>query len=392
MLNKELVLKELNSIVVPEFNQWLEEYNLAIKLWNKIESDKILQDKIKETQINFVIPEYFDNLQNKLTFKPYKDPYRLIAIDGSQIYPDRHSGVPYYLINIGIVDIAYRTSKYSVNLSSVPYIFNSNSRLRQGFAGSEEIVNCQRTELELETGFKIAYKAKGENNSLPVVSLCDGSLIFWHLESKDKFVQEKYLKNYLKILDDYYKAEIPIIGYISLPKSRELVNIIKTGIVKNFFDLENINLDLANNLNSIFEGIIDTDILSSSLINSLNTFSSTIIFKNRSNITKYYPKHLTPHFIYINLNSEIVRLEFPEWLIQNFNLLKLSIEIIIDQVIKGHGYPVTLAESHEQAVIKNSDREFFYYLINKTSNKNSNIVKAKRSISNKSLNKKLVKY
>ena len=37
--------------------------------------------------------------------------------------------------------------------------------------------------------------------------------------------------------------------------------------------------------------------------------------------------------------------------------------IAFDQSVKGRGYPVCLAEAHEQAVVKGGDREFFYHLL-----------------------------
>jgi hypothetical protein len=40
-------------------------------------------------------------------------------------------------------------------------------------------------------------------------------------------------------------------------------------------------------------------------------------------------------------------------------------KIVVDQVKKGYGYPVALAEAHEQAVVKGPDRDFFYHLITK---------------------------
>jgi hypothetical protein len=37
----------------------------------------------------------------------------------------------------------------------------------------------------------------------------------------------------------------------------------------------------------------------------------------------------------------------------------------LDQCNKGRGYPVVLAEAHEQAVVKGADRDFFYSVITK---------------------------
>jgi hypothetical protein len=41
--------------------------------------------------------------------------------------------------------------------------------------------------------------------------------------------------------------------------------------------------------------------------------------------------------------------------------------LVLDQCMKGLGYPIALAEAHEQAVVKGPDRDFFYHLIQKMS-------------------------
>ena len=47
------------------------------------------------------------------------------------------------------------------------------------------------------------------------------------------------------------------------------------------------------------------------------------------------------------------------------NQLTTLLQIILDQSTKGRGYPVCIAEAHEQAVVKGPDREFFYHCIQK---------------------------
>jgi len=49
----------------------------------------------------------------------------------------------------------------------------------------------------------------------------------------------------------------------------------------------------------------------------------------------------------------------------------------------GGGYPVALAEAHEQAVVKGPDREFFYHFLQKMGMERSHA----QSISRKSLRK-----
>ena len=37
--------------------------------------------------------------------------------------------------------------------------------------------------------------------------------------------------------------------------------------------------------------------------------------------------------------------------------------IIFDQTVKGGGYPVALTEAHEQAVVREADRLYFYQML-----------------------------
>src|SRR5439155_8963138 len=49
--------------------------------------------------------------------------YLVFAVDGSQIYPDRHQGLSCFVINIGSVVLSYGALQQSVQLRSFPYLF-----------------------------------------------------------------------------------------------------------------------------------------------------------------------------------------------------------------------------------------------------------------------------
>ena len=89
----------------------------------------------------------------------------------------------------------------------------------------------------------------------------------------------------------------------------------------------------------------------------------TTLFASSSTIVAEYPAHLQPLFCYINVGKEIVRLELPAWVAENLEMLDRVCCVALDQSLKGGGYPVCLAEAHEQAVVKGGDREFFYQLL-----------------------------
>ena len=65
------------------------------------------------------------------------------------------------------------------------------------------------------------------------------------------------------------------------------------------------------------------------------------------------------HFYYLNGGSEIARVEVPDWLADDPELLALSHAMLVKQCELGLGYPVAISEAHEQAVITGHDREEF---------------------------------
>ena len=77
--------------------------------------------------------------------------------------------------------------------------------------------------------------------------------------------------------------------------------------------------------------------------------------------------HLIPHFFYLHTGYEIARVEIPAWIASDDAAVSLVARMLLDQSIKGRGYPVVLAEAHEQAVVKGPDRDFFYQMITKLS-------------------------
>ena len=75
-----------------------------------------------------------------------------------------------------------------------------------------------------------------------------------------------------------------------------------------------------------------------------------------------YGKHRI-FFFYVNNGWEIGRVEVPEWIARNEDLLSLTHTLILDQCRKGMGYPVAISEAHEQAVLTASDRRSFQDMV-----------------------------
>ena len=65
------------------------------------------------------------------------------------------------------------------------------------------------------------------------------------------------------------------------------------------------------------------------------------------------------YFFYLNSGTEIARVEVPDWVADNRELLARGHAMLVRQCELGLGYPVVISEAHEQAVVSGHDRAEF---------------------------------
>lgn len=328
------------------------EWAYAQTIWNQIVKD---QDQLKERIAHYNplrVAQWSEPLETVCPLNAELSDYTVFAIDGSQVYPDRHQTVPYFLINIGSVFAQYNSFRpSSVRLTSTPYVLLIG---QDEFAniGTTEAVNLLRQEFELRETIELAATFATQSSPL---CFFDGTIIFWFLESKEAAVRAEFLKRYIEQLDDLYRKGIIYIGYVSMPRSKELVRLLQ-------FYVADSGVSEATNQEP-FSSMVDVQIVR----NFLKPFMRTAFFKSNSAICAEYPQHLQPYFCFVHVASEIVRIELPAWVVENKQHAERVLTACVDQALKGNGYPVILAEAHEQAVIKGVDRELFYHMASRFS-------------------------
>lgn len=347
MLDRSKIIRELSTRSATLFDALHDERDRAFGLWQMIEEDPAFCATAWAYPGNFMMPSWTGALHQRVRVSGLAS-YDVMAFDGSQIYPDRHQGIDCFLVNIGQAHFHYDHEASSVYFDSTPTVI---------FAGDEgpldftpDSVNAYRTEQELKTALIHASQPKPQK--VPTLFLFDGSLIFWHLQTQNDDAQRDFLPRYLALLDDLYNKQALFAGYISLSKSKELVNVIKIAAE-------------IHKKSSEFVHIVDGDIAEF----YLKPGERSLLFANHSAIVSHYPVHSRPHFFYINTGDEIARVEIPAWIATNTEKLEIVTAIIYDQITKGYGYPVSLAEAHEQAVVSHADRDFFYYLLKTSTHK-----------------------
>ena len=360
MLDRLQLAAALQRVTHKLFPDLTNTQELAWKTYQFIANDVTFVQRAAEAQSSFLVPSWRGSLLDVHTVPAGAVPYTVVGVDGSQIYPDRHvGGAGCFLINTGTVVIRYG-EKSSIELTSKPRVClpDDITAIDEKLAFSSELVDLLREDDELAATVATAMKLHDEKP----VALIDGTIIFWNLEGKSPDVRRIFLQRYLAHLHKMYEAKIPCAGYVSLPKSRELINLVKLGLCR----FTTANCIPCHATYDTFpcrqvDALVDTHIARE----FLKPGQRTTLFASSSTIVSEYPAHLRPLFCYLNVGREIIRLELPAWVAEDDAMLNRVCQVALDQSEKGQGYPVCLAEAHEQAVVKGVDREFFYQLLTK---------------------------
>ena len=349
MLDRAKVMRELSVQTDSLFVDYTDEYKKVFAEWGKLAADPFFLQKV-EAYPSYSLSTWQGNIADAFEVTSFSKPYHVVSIDGSQIYPDKHQGTSCFLLNIGTVILRYGQGQGTTFFSSEPFLFVGHEADDE-VSRSVDVVNGKREEFEFKTGLDVCSSLLREYPDLPLLFLFDGSLIFWHLETKEAAIKQYFLEAYCQILQSIYEQGIPIMGYISLPKSKDLVNLVRS----HYTQFSSVLTDRTQH----FTHTVDTIIAQS----FLEPGQRSTLFESHVAITGHYPEHLRPWFCYYATEAELVRIEFPQYMAQNAALFEQSFSIIADQVKKGNGYPISTAEAHMQAVVKGGDRDFFYHAV-----------------------------
>jgi NurA domain len=288
--------------------------------------------------------------------------YTVVATDGSQIEPSHHEVATAFLLNISSVVLPYGTGERA-ELTSQPTLYYRNSDLYMDYGGQRvqvtgELLGMQRTILEFQ---RLVDKARSvQRQDHPVCGLSDGSLILWQLQGRPADYLDHTLSQFLSAMEAARQARIPLAGYISRPRSRDLINALRVGLCPETVP----NCDRCPYRHqpqlpcAEIEGLSDRRLFDQ----RLQPGKRSPVFDSESHILDAYDRHRI-QFFYLNVGSEVVRIEIPMWVAKDKELIDFVHAMAYWQAQKGGGYPIALAEAHQQAVVRGSEREMFYEMV-----------------------------
>jgi hypothetical protein len=324
-----------------------------------------LQQKWRDRLI-FSVAIPVEPLDTRITINSPPSHHSVFATDGSQIAPSHHEIAYCYLINVGRVMLHYGQNLHPL-LDSVPEVYYKPEDLyvsKQWGIRTEEWIGYRRTVLETQMLAEIAcrwVKPPGAHND-PNLALVDGSLIYWFLDGLPLEARDRILLPILEAWEQLRETKIPLMGYLSASRSMESVNFLRLQACP--YDYPNCVANCTN---------LEDDRTPCQIIDPLRdaTLWAYILepgqrgplWRSSLRILDLYSDAQRVYFCHVNVGTEIARIEVPAWVAEDSELFERSLGIVLAQVNKGYGYPISLAEAHNQAVVRGGDRARFFALL-----------------------------
>ncbi|MFN8637687.1 MAG: DNA double-strand break repair nuclease NurA [Chloroflexota bacterium] len=287
----------------------------------------------------------------------------VIATDGSQIEPDRHGAADYFLLNVGWAVVRYGTSPFA-ELSSEPTLYFGPDQTQIVHQGrrvpiQDHLLSAKRAGLELGRAASLA--SEWQATGLTTLVLADGTLLLWVLEDRpDDFLREELVGEYVHQLDRIRTLGVPLASYVSRPRSAEVATLLRESDRQG--DLGKCSACASSDDDDdacVFERLPDRELFGDLPVGERSALFAMTMPRG---LQVLYGDH-APWFFYLNVGSEIARVEVPPWTADDPDRLSLVQSAILDQCQKGLGYPNVLARAHEQAVVTGQDRLAFEYLL-----------------------------
>ena len=365
----------------------LERAQMLLQQARERQPELVEQQQAWRDRLGFTAAEPLEPLDTRIDLTPAPAVHTVIATDGSQIAPSHHEIAYCYLINVGRVVLHYGQNRHPL-LDSAPEVFYRPEDLygsRQWGIRTEEWMGYRRTVSEAivlaELGRSLkaegsvngrkklegrGQRAEGRGQQVedeifsPALAMVDGSLIHWFLEPLPTDARDRLLPPILQAWSQLKEARIPLVGYLSAARSGEALNFLRLHTCPYLAPDCTTHCPGATEQApcQVFAPLRDTALWE--LL--LQPGQRGAIWRSSAKILECYGEH-TICFCYVHMGSEIARVEFPLWVAKDPELLDAALSLTLTQVQKGYGYPVALAEAHNQAVVRGGDRARFFAML-----------------------------
>ena len=328
----------------------------ARDLWEKhADNHDVLIRKVEKASVNdpifrCALPNV-EPLNHFTLLPPLSSQLTLIAADGSQINPDRHSAIFFSLINIGLIVMKPGTgdAPLTYTFSDLKY---GEEMLVESTVISEDMISLQRDLAEREKLLEISTEF-----DVPLVALTDGPLEVWGLKQGFSENYRRTMGTHIKVLEEMHVKGLILAGVVDKPGANLVVRLLEIAEAQQE-DLKNIRRF------SPLRGVNDRW-----LFRSLPPEARSAVFGLQSNAKTHYKGLLALHFFYLNTSKDdhanIVRVEIPAWVASDRKKVDMLHASLIDQcrIMGFKPYPYILHRAHEVALVSYEEKRYVEQLL-----------------------------
>lgn len=271
----------------------------------------------------------------------------LIAADGSQIDPDRHQAVNYFLVNLGAIVMLTGSGEAPVTHTQTQVRF---AEYTPSGTFTKDQVSLERDKSERVMLMMLAAQAAKK----PVLTLTDGPLELWGGRSQNPEEQQsylKYLEEYIEALTALHLTGATTAGYVDKPRADLVVRALEVAATPD---------DKLGEIRKSrpLRGVTDNDLF----VDLLKPGERSALFALQTQLSNRYAGPLALHFFYLNVGTPkepwLARVELPAWVAQDAAALNTLHAVLIEQcqLLGALSYPYALHRAHEIAVVSRVEK------------------------------------
>jgi hypothetical protein len=281
----------------------------------------------------------------------------LVAVDGSQVYPDRHAASLFYAINIGYFRLRSDSGEAAAD-SEPALVFEDESLFPDGVLISNAVLNARRTVAEMAALARLACAERGVAADRPVFALGDGSLALRLDEKAFPAAERDALQGkFFAAIDRLAAAKIPVAGYIARPGGSPVLSLVELALTPSPKSAAR-----GRGARAPFPGLDDRllfeRVLAPGERSAVFEFAAVWndSYRNRE-------PNQSAHFFYLNAGRTypvVARVEIPHWTAEDPSLVDLVHASLLEQcsVTLNDPYPYALIRADEEAFVSGEEKKY----------------------------------
>lgn len=287
----------------------------------------------------------------------------IIAVDGSQIYPNERAPVHYYVLNVGAY-VYHHGYNHLPEQITFPKLFFHKDHVHDEHRQviGNRTVDARRTVTEMKTLANLAWEMKSGIQH-PIIALYDNKLLFW--AGTDVIDSSGLMRDYFSALQHLYDVQAngvraTLAGYVDTPRGTALLRLLHLMSMKDEAEIKARQREIAEG--GDLEGLRDIHLLNT----VLQPGERTALMVQNSPRNYAYRKRSRSYeiaFFYVrvigNLGySTIARVDVPMWVARDPAAVNdLHAMILAQSSMQGRNpYPYALTRADELAYISSRDK------------------------------------